>query len=85
MARKRLDSKKWQSRQSRRKLANRNKKPCKLRKNNSKPSRPTKPSRQKRKKIDIKKKSSIPLFSLETQLTEEVFDARMTHNFLSER
>jgi len=86
MARKRPDNKKWRSRPSRRKpRRNRTKKPCQVRKNNSKPSRPTKPSRQKRKKINGKKNDSIPSLSLDAQVTEEVLDARIIHNFLSER
>ncbi len=85
MARKRLENKKWRSRPSRKKSRNRNKKPCKIRKNNSKLSCPTKLSQQRRKVIDRNKNCSIPSVSLETKLTEEMLDARITHNFLSER
>ncbi len=44
-----------------------------------------KPSQQRRKVNHHKKNRSAPSLSLETTLTEEVFDARITHNFLSER
>jgi len=86
MARKRPDNKKWQSRSSRKKpRKNRTTKPCKIRKNNSKPSRPTKPSRKRRKKVDREKNCAIATINLEENLTEEVFDAQIIHNFLSER
>ncbi len=85
MARKRPENKKWRSRPSRKKLANRNRKPCKVRKNNTKASNPKKPS-QRRTKVNHRiKTSSVPLISLETNLTEEIFDTRVIHNFLTER
>ncbi|CAF3768088.1 unnamed protein product [Rotaria sp. Silwood1] len=86
MARKRHDNKKWKSRPSRKKIqANRNRKPCKIRKNNSKPSRPTKPSQQRRKIENHKSRSCTvsPTFEVESNI--EAFDARIVHNFLSER
>ncbi|CAF0931271.1 unnamed protein product, partial [Adineta steineri] len=84
VARKRKDNKKWCARPSRQKSHRKKKatqKPSKIRKNNSKVSRSTKPSQQRRRKND----DSAPLISLETQSTEEVFDTRIIHNFLSER
>ncbi len=85
MAPKRPDNKKWRSRLSRKKRPNRNKKPCKVRKNNRKASHPTKPSQQRRKAIHRTKTSSVPSLSLEINLTEEIFDTRVIHNFLTER
>ncbi|CAF1414959.1 unnamed protein product [Adineta steineri] len=88
VARKRKDNKKWRARPSRKKSHRKKKstqKPCQIRKNNSKASRSTKPSQQRRRKIDKKNDSSAPLISLETQSTEEVFDTRIIHTFLSER
>ncbi|CAF3206684.1 unnamed protein product [Rotaria sp. Silwood2] len=86
MARKRSDNKKWKSRPSRKKIqANRNRKPCKIRKNNSKPSRPTKPSQQRRKVENHKNRSCTVSPTFEVQSNIETFDARIVHNFLSER
>jgi hypothetical protein len=68
MARKRLDNTKWQSRPSRKKRANLNKKPSKIRKNNSKP------SQQRRKVKNLRKNCSVPSITLETNLNEEVLD-----------
>jgi hypothetical protein len=88
MARKRRDNKRWRSRPSRkssRRKKSCNQKPCQVRKNNSKISRSTKPSRQRRKKIVQEKDLSSPSVSLDTTITEEIFDARIVHNFLSER
>ncbi|CAF4339043.1 unnamed protein product [Adineta steineri] len=88
MARKRKDNKKWRARSSRQKSHRKKKstqKPCHIRKNNFKASRSTKPSQQRSTKIDKKINSSAPSISLETQLTEEVFDTRIIHNFLSKR
>ena len=88
MARKRPDNKKWKSRPSRKKSHRKKKitqKPCQIRINNSKLSRSTKPSQQRRRKILQKKNNSITELSLEEKTTEEMFDARIIHHFLSER
>ena len=66
-------------------MANRNRKPCQVRKNNLKRSRPTKLSRQAKKLKNCKKGSVGPIISLETNLTEEIFDAQIIQNFLSGR
>ncbi|CAF1405176.1 unnamed protein product [Adineta steineri] len=88
MARKRKDNKKWRSRPSRKKSHRKKKatqKPSQICRSNSKPNRPTKPSQQNRRKINKKKKhSSDPSISLETQSTEQIFDTRIIHDFLSE-
>jgi hypothetical protein len=69
MARKRRDDKKWRSRPSRKKVCrNRNTKPCKIRKNNTKLSKPTKPSRQRKQKIDETKDAVMPVVRLDEQL-----------------
>ncbi len=85
MARKKAENKKWLSRPSREKRPNRNKKPSKIQKNNLKLSNSAKPSRQNRKKSVIEKNHSVPLISLEEKVAEEIIDARIVHNFLSER
>ncbi len=80
MARKRSDNKKWMSRPSRKKLArNHNKNPCQIRKNNSKlPS-------NRRKKIHNKKVCSTENINLEINEPEEILNATITHDFLTER
>jgi len=85
MARKKPENKKWQSRPSRKKRPNRNKKPSKIQKNNSKLSNSAKPSRQNRKKSVVEKNHSVPLINLEEKIDEEIIDARIVHNFLSEK
>ncbi|CAF1425719.1 unnamed protein product [Adineta steineri] len=89
MARKRKDNKKWRSGPSRKKSYRKKKatqKPSQICRSNSKPNRPTKPSQQNRRKINKKKKHSFdPSISLETQSTEQIFDTRIIHDFLSER
>jgi len=85
MARKRRDNKKWRSRPSRKKSRNRNKKPSQVRKNNSKLSRSTKPSRERRKVINSNKGCSVLSTILDLNINEEVLDARIIHDFLSER
>lgn len=88
MARKRTDNKKWMSRSSRkksRKKKNRLTKQCRIRKNNTKPSRSTKPSQQQRKKSNKQKDREVPTVNLEEHVTEEILDARIVHDFLTER
>ena len=88
MARKRTSNKKWMSRPSRkkwRKKKNRLTKPCRIRKNNLKHSSPTKPSRQRKKRMKVLEGSPVPIIDLEEHSAEEVLDARVVHDFLTER
>ncbi|CAF1648403.1 unnamed protein product [Rotaria magnacalcarata] len=86
MARKRPENKKWKSRPSRRKpQKNRNTKPSRICKNNSKLSPSTKTSRQRRKKIKYENDDSVSVLTIDTEVTEESFDAQIIHDFLSEK
>jgi len=85
MARIRSSNSKRRSRPSRKNRANRNKKPSKIRINNSKLSNPNKPSRQIRKRAIIEKKRSVSLMSFREEYNEEIKDAHVIHNFPTEK
>lgn len=86
MARKKRDNKKRKQKLCRKKLPNRNRKPCRIRKHNKKLSCSTKPCRQNRKKNKTETIKSMTTISFETTTTtEETLDPRITQNYLSER
>ncbi|CAF3460120.1 unnamed protein product, partial [Rotaria socialis] len=83
MARKKSDNKKWKTRPSRKKSSNRNKKPSKIRKNNCK--RSGTKNRLKNVKEDLNSVITNDRLIEEYLLTEEIFDTRIVHDFLTER